>query len=252
MRINNPWTGSAGINNYLKKSEIFTEPWQLRWKPVCASTEIELNKWLFEKPLSGKYPRAVVSSRQRKGKGQFGRDWYSLQGGVWLSAAFQFAKTPKTMELFGLAAAFALVQKLESCGVSVKIKWPNDLIVLERKIAGFLPRLIYRGDSLQFARLGIGLNVWNRAPIGAISLNEVLNIGSHATTKWAAEIILSIHRTKALLDETEFLCNEVQKRLWNKEFIDKANGELWKVNGITNSGKLHLIRGTQEKIIARW
>ena len=59
-------------------------PWRLRYLPLCASTELELSRWLKQ---GDEPPLAVVARRQRHGVGQHGRQWQSPAGGLWLSAA---------------------------------------------------------------------------------------------------------------------------------------------------------------------
>lgn len=74
----------------------------------------------------------------------------------------------------GLAVAVGLALQLEDLGLNVQIKWPNDLLVDGRKLAGLLPRLRIRGGRIRWARLGLGLNGSNRVPPGAISVAEAL------------------------------------------------------------------------------
>jgi BirA family biotin operon repressor/biotin-[acetyl-CoA-carboxylase] ligase len=56
----------------------------LRVLPVCASTELELERWLTAGAVP---PLALLARQQRHGHGQRGRVWHSPPGGVWLSAA---------------------------------------------------------------------------------------------------------------------------------------------------------------------
>ena len=102
--------------------------WNLRWLPVCSSTEISLAEWLQDEPNLVR-PRAVVARRQRRGVGQRGRHWQSPTGGVWLSAAMPWPGQSVTAAgLLGLAVALELSNRLERQGVPVRIKWPNDLL----------------------------------------------------------------------------------------------------------------------------
>ena len=136
-------------------------PWHLRWKPVCASTESVLSDWLRDKPFLENQPRAFIAARQTHGRGQRGKVWHSPEGGVWISAAIPWSKQNNSACLMGLAVAVALAERLENCSVPVKIKWPNDLLVEGRKLAGLLPSLIHRGGKIRLARIGLGLNVRN-------------------------------------------------------------------------------------------
>ena len=160
----------------LHRRRFRTEPlgtWNLRWLPVCSSTETCLAEWLQDAPDLVR-PRAVVAGRQRRGIGQRGRPWQSPTGGVWLSAAMPWPGQSATAAgLLGLAVALELANRLERPGVPVRIKWPNDLLVDGRKLAGLLPRLVHRGNRLRMVRCGVGLNVCNNVPAGGIALVHV-------------------------------------------------------------------------------
>ena len=148
--------------------------WQLRRLPVCASTEIELDRWLEQRQASA-LPQewlAVAARRQRFGHGQQGRPWLSPEGGLWLSAAIPWAGALPGTASLGLAVAVGLAQQLEALGLAVRLKWPNDLLVGDRKIAGLLPRLRLRGQRIRAAQVGVGLNGCNRVPPRALSVAE--------------------------------------------------------------------------------
>ena len=161
-------------------SPVRSEGWQLRWVPVCSSTERLLKQWLHQDPLLQR-PRAVVARHQRRAVGQRGREWQAPTGGVWLSAALPVDSVRLDAPgagLFGLAVALALAERLERAGVAVRIKWPNDLLVEGRKLAGILPALLHRGHELRLLRCGVGLNVCNAVPTGAVALRHVLPAAS--------------------------------------------------------------------------
>ncbi len=151
--------------------------WQRRRLPVCASTEIELARWLQAReraglPLpTGQRALVVVARRQRFGVGQQGRIWQSPPGGLWLSAALPW---PTGAAPLALAAAVGLALQLEGLGLRPRIKLPNDLLIDGRKLAGVLARLRWRGGRIRWAQLGVGLNGINRPPPGAIALAEAL------------------------------------------------------------------------------
>jgi biotin-[acetyl-CoA-carboxylase] ligase BirA-like protein len=135
----------------------------------CGSTETELDRLL---QAGASPPLVVLADRQSRGQGQQGRPWSSPRGGVWLSAALPWPEQAESAAALGLAVAVGLVRELESLGLAVRIKWPNDLLIGDRKLAGLLPRLRRRGSKIALARIGLGLNGWNRVPPGAIGLAE--------------------------------------------------------------------------------
>ena len=243
---------SGSIANYWQEKSSSQTPWQLCWKPVCASTEIDLSRWLLEKPFNGINPRAFISDRQIYGKGQRGRYWQSPNGGVWLSAALPCLGEKQSVGLFGLAVALAMAERLESRKIPVKIKWPNDLLVFGRKLAGLLPSLVYRGKSMRLARVGIGLNVANKVPTNGISLAQILDPQRCCPMTWAGEVLLALERAIDFFDQEEFFYLEAQKRLWAKEFIDPCSREVYEIEGLDLSGALKLRKGKKEILWKRW
>jgi BirA family biotin operon repressor/biotin-[acetyl-CoA-carboxylase] ligase len=177
--------------------------WQLRRLPVCASTEIELDRWLLQRQDLGRadeprlQPRlAVQARRQRFGHGQQGRPWLSPPGGLWLSVAFPWAEAMPGSAALGLAVAVGLARQLEALGLPVQLKWPNDLLVQERKLAGLLPRLRLRGQQIRWAQVGVGLNGYNRVPPGAISVAQALGARHHhPQARWFGHVRWAAYRT---------------------------------------------------------
>lgn len=92
----------------------------------------------------------VLAEKQIKGRGRLGRVWYSPPGGVW--ASFVLPRLPHC-EAFSIVAALSVVDLLKSYGIKASIKWPNDVLVGKKKIAGIL------GEVSNNLILGIGINV---------------------------------------------------------------------------------------------
>ncbi len=239
------------VAKYLKLKSS-KKDWQLRWSPVCASTEIDLSKWIDEKPFIVNQPRAFLASRQSNGRGQYGRTWDSPYGGVWLSAAIPFNKKKETTELFGLAVAVALSKRLKRYSIHTHIKWPNDLIVNDRKLAGFLPRVIIRGQMVKFARIGIGLNVVNRVPKGATSLREITGKKNISISLFSAEVLIALENAIKLLEDNSTLCQQAEKLLWSKQITEPESEKVWLIEGFNSNGSLRLKRGQETKSMFRW
>ena len=252
MPIGDSFTGAAAVANKLRTKSLDSRPWQLRWKPVCASTEKDLSIWLREKPFKDYFPRALIAARQTHGIGQRGRPWESPFGGVWLSAALPMSEGKKSAGLLGLAIAVALSKRLERAFVPVQIKWPNDLVVGDKKLAGLLPRLIYRGETLRFGRVGLGLNVCNRVPIEGISLAEILSPKHCHPLTWAVEVLLALEHAVELVGDTETVRVEAERILWANKVKDPHSGEIWKIDGLTINGALKLRNGFYKTVWDRW
>ena len=97
----------------------------------------------------------VWADRQAAGKGRHGRAWASPPGGLYLSILLR----PKEVhaQVLGLLAGMPLVKTLRHFGVFATLKWPNDAIFQDRKLAGILSEGVYRRDRYHVV-LGVGIN----------------------------------------------------------------------------------------------
>ncbi len=117
----------------------------------------------------------VVADTQTAGKGRLGRSWYSPPGlGLYLSFIFRpgvpAAGAPGVLMAMSLGAAEAV----EASGIQgvVGIKWPNDLVVEGRKLAGILIEMGVQGGNLEWCVAGVGINVNHAAKDFPVELRE--------------------------------------------------------------------------------
>lgn len=125
----------------------------LRWvKEVGSTNEVLLRADLEEYPFGS----ALLAERQSDGRGRHQRSWMSGVGGMYLSVLFR----PNRIAGLSLAGAYAVTRLCrEEFGLEAFIRWPNDVYVEKRKLAGILPQVKFSGSNLERAVLGIGLNV---------------------------------------------------------------------------------------------
>ncbi len=201
-------------------------PWRLRALPVCASTERELDRWL-ERPAPAwldadgerlRVPLAVLARRQRFGHGRHGRAWCSPAGGVWLSAALPWPADPAAAAPPTLAVAVGLARQLESLGLPVRIKRPNDLLLPGadgswRKLAGILPGLRHRAGAIRWARAGVGINCRNPVPPGATNLVPFLGRARADPFDLAARLLAALEWAMAWAHRPEAIGEEARSRL---------------------------------------
>jgi BirA family biotin operon repressor/biotin-[acetyl-CoA-carboxylase] ligase len=102
----------------------------------------------------------VIAERQLRGRGRLGRPWASpARRNLYLSAVLRPDLPPARVAELPLAAAVATEAALADAGVAAGIKWPNDLHVDGRKIAGLLGEAAFDAKHLRFVVLGIGVNL---------------------------------------------------------------------------------------------
>jgi len=122
----------------------------------CSST----NDLAKEMALSGEEEGTVViSEEQTKGRGMKGRKWYSARRkGIYLSVILR--PPHSNISLLPLVAGLAVTDAVfDSAGLRIKLRWPNDLIWGKKKLGGILCEGGFLGDRINYAILGIGLNV---------------------------------------------------------------------------------------------
>lgn len=120
----------------------------------------------------------VIAGRQTSGRGRLNRQWISDEGGLYFTVVLRPELPPVLSFRVGFLASLTLARTLnEMFGVDVRVKWPNDLLVGERKICGMLSELEAEADRVAFINVGVGLNV-NNDPSGiepaATSLKAIL------------------------------------------------------------------------------
>ena len=229
----------------------------MRRSAVCASTERDLERWLRirereQQPLPGALAGglggglAVVAAHQRFGQGQRGRPWDSPVGGLWLSAAMPWPKAYADSASLPLAVAVGLALQLEALGVVAQLKWPNDVLVGGRKLAGILPRLRLRGAQVRWAQVGLGLNGINHPPSGAISLAQALSQGPfHPKAKpqrLLKPVLAALDWAQAMAPEPELVRLQAEARLHRPAQGLLHGGQIWQVAGLESDGGLLLQR----------
>lgn len=103
----------------------------------------------------------VFAESQSKGRGRLGRSWLSSQGkGLWFSVLLRPVLSPQSATQMTIASATALSRALkQATGVQCEIKWPNDILVRDRKLCGILTEMSAEVDKINYVVLGIGVNV---------------------------------------------------------------------------------------------
>jgi len=122
----------------------------------------------------------VVAEEQTAGRGRDGRTWRSPAGGVWLAMLLR-PPVPVLGALpvrVGLVLADVVDELIGRDASRTRLKWPNDVLLVDRKLAGILCEGRWQGETLQWLGIGVGVNVANEIPpeLGdrAIALRELV------------------------------------------------------------------------------
>jgi len=120
------------------------------------------NRYLMKKVLLADVQcHAVFAEQQTSGRGRHGRTWISPFGGnLYFSVLYPFQRAPRDVTGLSLAVGVAIVEQLERLDIkAAKLKWPNDVLVDERKLCGILLELHGESHGPLAVVVGVGINI---------------------------------------------------------------------------------------------
>ncbi len=194
----------------------------------------------LENPL----PIAVIALQQTAGKGQWGRTWQSSLGGLYLSVALN-VKLPLD-ESFHLimTSAWGIANILRIYNIPVSLKWPNDLILENRKLGGIKIETRTRTENIKYAVIGVGLNWNNPVPELGINLQSYWHKQQQQSITYL-EQLTAITISGILFGYQHYLEIGSQKMLANYKKLLTSMGQEVTVNncpgivtGVTDKGEL--------------
>ncbi|MGD8206426.1 bifunctional biotin--[acetyl-CoA-carboxylase] ligase/biotin operon repressor BirA [Pantoea sp. FN0305] len=142
--------------------------------PVIDST----NQYLLERMASLKTGDACVAEYQQAGRGRRGRQWFSPFGAnLYLSMYWRLEQGPAAAMGLSLVIGIVIAEVLQRLGAEgVRVKWPNDLYLNDRKLAGILVEMIGKtGDAAQIV-FGAGINLKMRTPDATVVNQGWINL----------------------------------------------------------------------------
>ncbi len=151
-------------NNNIINQNTLTENLKTKWLakklvylPSVDSTNQEVKR------IASDYPNGtvVVAEKQTAGKGRLGRIWSSPKGtGLWFSILLKPDISPNQIAGITLACGLGVCKAIRKyTGLNALIKWPNDIIIGNKKICGILTEMKAQADRISYAIAGIGINV---------------------------------------------------------------------------------------------
>jgi BirA family biotin operon repressor/biotin-[acetyl-CoA-carboxylase] ligase len=125
----------------------------------------------------------VVAEIQNRGKGRRGKTWISPPGGVWMSIILRPDIPPFNAPQLTLVTGVAVAETLKKeCELDVGIKWPNDILIGNKKVCGILTEVNASIEKVNYVVVGIGIDMNVDVPLfppdlqkGATSLKNELN-----------------------------------------------------------------------------
>lgn len=221
--------------------------------PTLPSTNQKLWDLLKE---GAKELTVVIAEQQTAGKGQWGRQWQSASGGLYLSVALAPNLQASEAAQLTLCSAWGIAQALRVYGIPVFLKWPNDLILLGRKLGGILTETRVQQGQITKAVVGVGINWSNSVPETGISLQsfceEELCLGVTSLENLAAIVIqgLNCGYQRSLDQGIQILLQsylELLDSLGRQVIVDGNPGI---ITGVTPTGELRVNLSAKEVAFA--
>jgi BirA family transcriptional regulator, biotin operon repressor / biotin---[acetyl-CoA-carboxylase] ligase len=188
----------------------------------------------------------VIAKSQTAGRGQRGRTWDSSAGGLYLSMAIAPDLSAKNVHQLTIGLVWGIAYQLRLQGIYVLIKWPNDLILADRKLGGILTQTRISQGRIQQAIVGVGINYANQVEGQAINLApsndyqpNYRNFSIEMLTSCTIRGIISGYKrcTPATIDSLLFDYLELLNARGRSVIV---NGKSGNVLGISPQGELHI------------
>ena len=101
----------------------------------------------------------IIAEKQTAGRGRLDRKWTSPKGGIWFSLIIHPKFDVSNSTLIPILSAVALSKSIKSIlGVETEVKWPNDITMNGKKVAGILVDASFQANNIDYLILGIGIN----------------------------------------------------------------------------------------------
>lgn len=222
----------------------------LRWHDALPSTIEVAHAWAARGAPHG---AAVAARVQTAGRGTRGQPWESGSGGLWMSVVV-YPASARAMETLSLRTGLGLAEILDPLlppGTRVAVKWPNDLLIEGRKVAGVLCEARWQGEQLAWAVASVGLNVTNPLPLALA--DRATRLADHGARTTAAELADPLRRAIAEVARTELRSDELFRAFAARDWLEGRallEPERGVAQGITETGRLRIRRPDGSVVVA--
>lgn len=149
----------------------------------------------------------VIARTQSHGRGRQKREWISPKGGIWLSIILHPKFEVSKATIFPIASSLALAVAIEKVlKLKPKLKWPNDVVLNDKKVAGMLVDVSVEAGSVENLILGVGINFKINPFNLEKSLKHTENFYGVATLIKKNDAIKPVKLVQAFLCELENMC----------------------------------------------
>jgi BirA family biotin operon repressor/biotin-[acetyl-CoA-carboxylase] ligase len=233
-----PWEIIQGLETKVVGNEIF-------YFESLGSTQDQAIKMASNPRYNG---AVVIAQKQTGGRGRAGRKWISPKGGIWLSIILRPEFDISVATLFPIASSLALSKALEKCfEISPELKWPNDVTLNGKKVAGILVDASLESNQIENIVLGVGINFDVNAKEIEENLKNTPNFYGVTSLQKLKKNVTAIKLVQVFLIELENIfemLNSGQTKKIIKEWTSRSStiGKIVKLNTKTGKTKGKAIR----------
>jgi len=201
---------------------------EVLYYPSVTSTNDIARRQALRKAPEG---TAVIADRQTTGRGRLKRQWVSPQGNIAVTVVLYPDR--KNLQYLTMLAAIAVQHSIEkTTGLKCQLKWPNDVLINNKKVCGILLESHAETESVKYAIVGIGINV----NMKLVDYPEITSIATSLVDESGKEV------SRLVLLRNLFIEME-------KLYVDLQAGETplkeWRDSLITIGKKIHVRSGDE-------
>ncbi len=221
---------------------------------------VSTNSELLENESFDNHGAVLLAEYQLHGRGRRSRNWVAAkEQALTFSILLKESINGKNISLLNLAASLSVAQALENLfQLNVNLKWPNDVLVDEKKISGILVESTSKGNKINKAVIGIGINVnqsvfsgqymipptsvkleFKRTVSRERLLSEILN-------KFEENVIIALKNKDKILHDWAERCSWIGEKV---KIVSERDEKFGIFEGITETGELILKTSEGKQIV---
>jgi BirA family biotin operon repressor/biotin-[acetyl-CoA-carboxylase] ligase len=192
------------------------------YKRISSTQQLAIS--FAETNISNENGTVILADEQYDGKGRGNKKWISPKGGLWISLIIKPKIELNKIHILSMIAAISVCEIInEISNLETRIKWPNDIVIDNKKIAGIIIDSSINKNNIEYIVIGIGINI----VVDILKINLVLSssdrLSQKATSLQNELNEISFDRfilLKRLLERMEYYLFLVQNKTDNTKIIE--------------------------------
>ncbi|HJT84329.1 MAG TPA: biotin--[acetyl-CoA-carboxylase] ligase [Nitrososphaeraceae archaeon] len=193
----------------------------IHYKMISSTQDLAIS--LAEAGTPNENGTVIISDEQNGGRGRGNKEWVSLKGGIWISLIIKPIIPVKRINLLSLLPTISVCEVInELFNLETRIKWPNDIVIDNKKIAGILIDSSIKNDIINYIVIGIGINLNVEVKLINSYLKHTVGLAQKITSIHNETSVRSGDRLillKKLLERIEYYLILAQNNIENTKLI---------------------------------